>query len=200
MANRCIFKEQQQSIIRHTDALFSRMMLWQWVFAVGLAVWLSPRAWAGASSQVHLHVWMAILLGATISSAPVLLARFRPGRATTRHVIGIGQMLMSALLIHLTGGRNRNALSCVRVAGDIGVLSRLESAHLGIGDSFRGSPFAGDILATIGVRDIERANMAFIRARGMGDFRSSIFDCFNPQKPAGNVECGGAAGEARSTE
>src|SRR4051794_21421 len=88
-----LFKEQQQSIIRHTDALFSRMMLWQWVFAVGLAVWLSPRAWVGASSQVHLHVWMAILLGATISSAPVLLARLRPGRAMTRHVIAIGQML-----------------------------------------------------------------------------------------------------------
>src|SRR6267154_4891225 len=100
-----LFKEQQQSIIRHTDELFSRMMLWQWAFAVWLAVWLSPRAWAGASSQVHLHVWMAILLGATISSAPVLLARLRPGRAMTRHVIAIGQMLMSALLIHLTGGR-----------------------------------------------------------------------------------------------
>jgi signal transduction histidine kinase len=100
-----LFQDQQQSIIRHTDQLFSRMMLWQWVSAVGLAVWLSPRVWVGPNSQVHLHVWLAILLGGTITSAPMLLAWLRPGRVITRHVIAIGQMLMSALLIHLTGGR-----------------------------------------------------------------------------------------------
>ena len=26
-----LFKEQQQSIIRHTDYLFSRLMIWQWL-------------------------------------------------------------------------------------------------------------------------------------------------------------------------
>jgi len=58
-----LFKEQQQSIIRHTDYLFSRLMIWQWLAAIGIALWLSPKAWSGANSQVHLHVWLAVFLG-----------------------------------------------------------------------------------------------------------------------------------------
>jgi len=100
-----LFKEQQQSIICHTDRLFTWLMICQWLFAIGLALWLSPRTWTGTTSQVHLHVWLAIFLGGLITSLPVLLARSQPGRPSTRHVIAIGQMLMSALLIHLTGGR-----------------------------------------------------------------------------------------------
>jgi two-component system sensor histidine kinase HydH len=36
---------------------------------------------------------------------PILLTRTHPGSALTRHVIAASQMLWSALLIHLTGGR-----------------------------------------------------------------------------------------------
>jgi PAS domain S-box-containing protein len=35
----------------------------------------------------------------------VILARWQPGKTLTRHTIAVGQMLMSALLIHLTEGR-----------------------------------------------------------------------------------------------
>src|SRR5437867_65345 len=100
-----LFREQQQSIARHTDQIFSRLMAWQWVLAVALAIWLSPRTWAGTNSSVHLHLWLAIVLGGIVTSVPVLLGRSEPGKVLTRHVIAIGQMLMSALLIHLTGGR-----------------------------------------------------------------------------------------------
>ena len=67
------------------------------------AVWISP--WAGTTSQIHVHVWAAIFLGGAISGFPIALAILRPGRPTTRYVIAIGQMMTSALLIHLTGGR-----------------------------------------------------------------------------------------------
>src|SRR5207302_2795185 len=39
------------------------------------------------------------------SSVPILFALWRPGKTLTRHVIAVGQMLTSALLIHVTGGR-----------------------------------------------------------------------------------------------
>ncbi len=100
-----LFKEQQQNIILHTDRLFAWLMVGQWFFAVGLALWISPLTWTGASSRIHPHVWLAIFLGGLITSGPVLLALMQPGKVLTRHVVGIGQMLMSALLIHLTGGR-----------------------------------------------------------------------------------------------
>jgi signal transduction histidine kinase len=45
------------------------------------------------------------MVGGSISLVPALLALWRPGRASTRYVIATAQMMMSALLIHLTGGR-----------------------------------------------------------------------------------------------
>src|SRR3954469_16504178 len=100
-----LFKEQQQSIVRHTDWIFARLMTCQWAFGIALALWISPRTWSGTQSQVHLHVWAAVLLGALVTGLPVLLGLLQPGRVLTRHAIAVGQMLMSALLIHLTGGR-----------------------------------------------------------------------------------------------
>jgi signal transduction histidine kinase/DNA-binding response OmpR family regulator/HPt (histidine-containing phosphotransfer) domain-containing protein len=50
-------------------------------------------------------VWAAILLGLVIIAPPIVLGLRRPGRVLTRHVIAVGQMLMSGLIIHLTSGR-----------------------------------------------------------------------------------------------
>src|SRR5258708_3944103 len=100
-----LFKEQEQSIIQHTDQLFARLMLCQWIASMGVALWVPPRRGEGSSSQIHLHVWLAVFLGGAIPSLPVLLPRTHPGKTLPRHVIAVGQMLMSALLIHLTGGR-----------------------------------------------------------------------------------------------
>jgi PAS domain S-box-containing protein len=100
-----LFGEQQQNIIRHTDRLMAWLMICQWLFAVGLAVWISPRTWSGMDSQIHPHVWLAIILGGLITGVPVILALAQPGKTMTRHTVAIGQMLMSALLVHLTGGR-----------------------------------------------------------------------------------------------
>src|SRR5262245_59091656 len=100
-----LFREQHQKIIQHTDWIFSRLMVLQWLFGVALALWLSPKTWDGTQSNVHPHIWLALVLGGVITCFPVLLAITQPGRTLTRHVVAIGQMLMSALLIHLTGGR-----------------------------------------------------------------------------------------------
>src|SRR5205085_1786626 len=51
------------------------------------------------------HWWVAMLGGAGIVILPILMAILRPGATLTRHVIAASQMLSSALLIHLTGGR-----------------------------------------------------------------------------------------------
>ncbi len=88
-----------------TDRLFAKLMVMQWLGGIVIAVWISPKAWNGSSILPLWHVWAAICLGAAISAAPVLLAWRRPGRVVTRHVIAVSQVLTSALLIHLTGGR-----------------------------------------------------------------------------------------------
>src|SRR5437762_5325656 len=44
-------------------------------------------------------------MGAGLTLFPLILVREMPGSARTRQVIAVSQMLWSALLIHLTGGR-----------------------------------------------------------------------------------------------
>src|SRR4051812_36119471 len=100
-----LFVRHRLSILRRTDHLFAALMVFQWLAGIVVALLISPRAWAGATSQVHVHVWAAMFLGGAIASLPIALALVRPGRTSTRHIIAIGQMLMGALLIHLTGGR-----------------------------------------------------------------------------------------------
>src|SRR5215472_6766807 len=82
-----LFNEQRQNVIRHADYLFSWLMIFQWFFAVGLALWLSPRTWAGMDSRIHPHVWFAIFLGGIITSLPVYMARKYPGETLTRHTV-----------------------------------------------------------------------------------------------------------------
>ena len=55
-------------------------MICQWVFGVVLALWISPRTWAGVDSRIHLHVWVAVFLGGAVTSVPVLLALIAAGQ------------------------------------------------------------------------------------------------------------------------
>ena len=103
--SRELFDDHLHRILIRTDRLFASLMFVQWAFGMILAVVISPKTWAGAVSQPHIHVWAAFLLGGLLTAAPVALVWRRPGQRLTRHVIACTQMLWSALLIHLTGGR-----------------------------------------------------------------------------------------------
>ena len=65
-----------------------------------------PRAWLGMQSSIHIHVWAAIFLGrGALACFPIILVMTQPGSVLTRQVIAVAQMLWSALLIHIMGGR-----------------------------------------------------------------------------------------------
>jgi hypothetical protein len=90
---------------KRVDRMFAVLLAVQYVAGIIGALLVSPYAWEGKDRVLHMHVWVAILGGAGIIILPILLAMFRPGTLMTRHVIAASQMLSSALLIHLTGGR-----------------------------------------------------------------------------------------------
>ncbi len=102
---RQLFQLEQQHVYQRTDKIFAGLMIFQWVFAIGLSLLVSPKTWEGTVSSTHIHVWVAILVGAALTLLPVFLAVTRPGGKATRYTITVCQMLMSALLIHLSGGR-----------------------------------------------------------------------------------------------
>jgi signal transduction histidine kinase len=99
-----IFREHERKIHARTDRLFAALMIVQYFAGILAAVFISPSSWGYATSPSH-DLRIAILLGALILALPITLALFYPGRVVTRHAIAIGQMLDSALLIHLSGGR-----------------------------------------------------------------------------------------------
>lgn len=100
-----LYADHQQQIYRQTDRMFAVLMGIQWIAGIVAALIISPRTWIGQTSEVNLNVWAAVFLGGVISFFPIVLAVLRPGHAMTRYTIAVGQMLMSSLLIHLTGGR-----------------------------------------------------------------------------------------------
>src|SRR6185295_509967 len=98
-------QQHQHQVYARTDRMFAALMFVQWLAGIAAAVWISPRTWAGYTRQTHPHIWAAVLLDGLIVSVPITLALLQPGRTLTRHLIAVGQMLTSAVLIHLTGGR-----------------------------------------------------------------------------------------------
>jgi hypothetical protein len=99
------FERYRQRTVADTDRLFAKLLVAEWLFCIGVALLYSPYGWAGKTKVVHLHVWIAIFLGAAIISLPIALALKKPGAVITRHVVAVGQVLIGALLIHLSGGR-----------------------------------------------------------------------------------------------
>jgi diguanylate cyclase (GGDEF)-like protein/PAS domain S-box-containing protein len=100
-----LFREAECRVHRRTDALFGFLFVVQFIGAVAAALILTPRTWAGSESTVHIHVWAGLLLAALLCLMPLALIVFRRGEAVTRYTISVSQILFSALLIHLTGGR-----------------------------------------------------------------------------------------------
>ena len=90
---------------RQTDKLFCLLMVTQWILGIIVAIWITPYTWIGAQYQIHIHLLAAIFLGCSIASLPIVFAILKPGQVMTRHAIAIGQMLIGAMFIHLTGGR-----------------------------------------------------------------------------------------------
>jgi signal transduction histidine kinase len=100
-----LFQEHRTEVFRQTDRIFAWLMGAQWLFGIFVALTLSPYGWEGKVRSVHMHVQLAIFLGAALSALPIAMTILRPGSTMTRHVVAVSQMLWSALLIHLSGGR-----------------------------------------------------------------------------------------------
>jgi signal transduction histidine kinase len=100
-----IFAALRLRLNRSTDRIFLWLLVAQWVVAIGLALILTPYGWNGVERVVHFHVKLAIGLGAAINAMPIALIIARPGWWGTRHMIAVVQMVWSAMLVMISGGR-----------------------------------------------------------------------------------------------
>ena len=100
-----LFRQHTDSIREMTSRMLFWLLLIQWPAGIALSLWISPLTWSGDQSEVHLHVCAAVILGFTLTSLPAFLLRKAPARRSTMYVAAVAQVMWSALLIHLTGGR-----------------------------------------------------------------------------------------------
>src|ERR1700734_2895010 len=87
------FESHCQQVWQRTDRMFAGLLALQWLAGIGVALWITPLTWIGATSSIHLHVLAAIFLGGVLAAFPILLVFLRSGRPITRHFIAVAQML-----------------------------------------------------------------------------------------------------------
>jgi two-component system, sensor histidine kinase and response regulator len=97
-----IFRALKMTSFKQTDRMFAWLISFEWLAAMAAASLVSPNIWPG--EQPMDLVWKAAELAGLIYLAPLYLTLRYPGRALTRHTVGIVQMVTPALFIHLTGG------------------------------------------------------------------------------------------------
>ena len=115
-----LYAEAERRLATATDRLFAVLLLSQWAVTIGWAIAVTPFTWDGDAPHVHPHVWTALVLGGLISVPPALFnVAFGGGRAT-RHLNAVAQMLASALLVHVSGGRIETHF---HVFGSLAILS-----------------------------------------------------------------------------
>ncbi|HEY9787356.1 MAG TPA: PAS domain-containing sensor histidine kinase [Candidatus Obscuribacterales bacterium] len=102
---RAIFDRHRRMIQTSTDRMFAVLLVIEWLSGIVVAAVVTPVAWEGVTSNPQIHLLLAVWLGLVIIILPVILAWKQPGSVATRHTIAVGQVLMSALITHLTGGR-----------------------------------------------------------------------------------------------
>lgn len=97
-----IFRTLRTNTFQATDRMFAWLIVFEWLAAMAAASLISPQIWPTE------RPWSLLCGAATLAGLlyllPLYLALRSPGRAYTRQIIALGQMLTPALFIHLTGG------------------------------------------------------------------------------------------------
>jgi PAS domain S-box-containing protein len=101
---RRLYAEYQQEIWERTDRMFLWLLVTQWLGGIATALWTTPPPGAGALPHLPL-AWKAFFLGGVFVALPIYTAVRHPGSSLTRREIAVGQGLVTALLIYLSGSR-----------------------------------------------------------------------------------------------
>ena len=100
-----LYRSDRAHLCRLTNRMFAVLLLFQWLAGVAVAACFAPDHFALRATSLQLEMFTALGLGGLIIALPLFLIQRKPEAAVTRHAVAVGQMLSSALLIHLTGGR-----------------------------------------------------------------------------------------------
>ncbi len=122
-----LLADQFAALNHRTDDLFAFLMVLQWVAGICAAAWVAPHSWVNSGAETITHIWVALVLGGCVTGLPIYLVLTRPGTRFTRHAIAASQMIWSALLIQLTGGRSETHF---HILGSLALLACYRDWHV----------------------------------------------------------------------
>src|SRR2546423_15645241 len=97
-----LFQQHRRQIFRQTDQLFAKLMLFQWVACIVLALVVSPRTWYGGSNQNHIPTLFALLVGGASNLFPLLVWGARAGGGLCPRRLPPGPNVFVSLLVGLS--------------------------------------------------------------------------------------------------
>jgi two-component system, sensor histidine kinase and response regulator len=100
-----LFEAAERDLARRIDRIFAGLLLLQWIGAIAAAIWIPSRTGAAPAIGIDSPLAVAVVLGGVLAGPPIVLAAFRPGARANQYGIAVAQMLFSAFLVHLSGGR-----------------------------------------------------------------------------------------------
>lgn len=137
MRERALLDAARDAVYRRCDQVFAWLMIAQLVIGVGLAFLRSSRPWGGLATDLDPRVAIAFGFGGTLTVTTVLLTTLAPGRAVTRHVVAVCQVLWSAIFIHVNGDRTEThfhvfgSLAFIAYYRDVRVLATATAVVIG---------------------------------------------------------------------
>ena len=100
-----LYRSERVVLARRKDRMFAVLFVLQWLAGIAVASWYGPHTVIAHLGVISVEILAAAVLGGVFAGVPLFFIFRRPGSYLTRHVVAAGQMLFSALLIHLSGGR-----------------------------------------------------------------------------------------------
>lgn len=100
-----IFQNMMDITYSSASKIFSVLLPIQYAILVILAFIITPNTWKGDTSSINQTLYTVLGLGLLAVGLPSYLAKVKPTETITRYAIAIGQMICSALLIDIFGGR-----------------------------------------------------------------------------------------------
>jgi len=100
-----LFNTQLDKLTHKVDQQLCIFLLILWALCIAAAIWVAPIAWSGRYDLPQSHLFYALVLGGVLAVPALFCGLARSGKPSTKYVIACSQTLLSALLIHLTGGR-----------------------------------------------------------------------------------------------
>ena len=99
------YQKARASLLRANNQLFGRILIASWLATTVVAYFVSPRTWVGEQSFLHPHVALALILGFFVAAVPGFLVIKYSDKVWASHLVGVGNMLVTGLLVHVTHGR-----------------------------------------------------------------------------------------------